>query len=472
VKQLRGHGLKLTLLAAGLSLAGCGGGTGGTNGGLLQVITFDYPGGVTLAAGPATLKATATSGLPVSFKSGTPTICTVSGDQLTVSAEGECLIYADQAGGKGPDGAIWAPAQQTDQLFKVLKHAQVVTFTPPDYVLSAATKSVTLSASADTGLPMTFSTTTPAVCSISGSTLTLMSKGSCAVTATQAGNETYAATSTQRFIAVDPLLIADGFKPANSTVRGTSSSLQTKQDGGVLVNPWGSPLGAGWEWCDANSGGDWCYATVSADGSALTSALDLPESKWSPGGWQYSFNRVEIFAPGKTGFNGSGDTTGGLRVSTEKVLGFTLGMNAGLFAAGKPVVVHLDLGKRNGDCNVTLSTQIWAPQSGLISYGVPLDNFAVTQGCGISGVTSASLDNDVRKLPNPYNNKGEMSSEGQAAFKAALDSMAASRASAATLLQSSDIVRVRFYLMDVNTDKKTSGMYASDLTLKGAITIQ
>jgi len=475
------HAGKLTLLAACSMLAACGGGGGGGGGtseGRLQVINFNYPGGNTLLNGPTTLVATATSGLPVSFRSGTTATCTVAENKLTLLAAGECLVIASQAGGDA-GGVKWAAADETSQLFNVLKHGQEVTFTPPDYVLSSATTSVPLSATASSGLPVTFSSTTPTICTISGNNLQLLAKGSCAVSATQAGNADYAEQTTQRFIAVDPLVVADGFAPGSG--RGTSNSMSTKQGGGVTVNPWASPLNAGWEWCDANSGGDWCYRTVSDDGSTLTSALRIPDTMYT-GGWQYSFNRIDIFAPGLTGFNSSGDTTGGLQVTTEQALGFTLGMNRGLWSASKPVVVHLDLGKRNGTCNVTLSTLVYAPQPGSISYAVPLTNFAVTETCGLADVTGASLDNDVRTLPNPYDAKGQPTNA--AAFAAALEKIAASRTSAAALLKSSNVVRTRFWLMDANTTIKPEPTdtptptpaelksYISDLTIKGAITIQ
>lgn len=458
----RGHAL--TQLAVCAMLAACGGGgdSAGGSGGQLQIIDFAYPGGAMLLDGPVTLSAVASSGLPVSFESSTPDTCTVSGDQLTLVSEGECRVVATQSGGKSADGVLWAAADEATQLFKVLKHTQEVTFAPPDYVLRSASTSVTLSATSSSGLPVSFSSNTPANCAIEGSELKLLAKGTCAVTATAAGDHDYAETPVQRFIAVDPLLIADGFDPAGAG-RGSSSGMATKQGGNVAVNPWGSPLNAGWEWCDGNSGGDWCYRTVSADGSMLTSVLHYPEANWTPGGWQYGFNRIDIFGPGLSDFNASGDTTSGLRVTTETALGFTLGINNGLYLAGRPIVLHLDLGKRNGSCNVTLSALLW-PSNGLISYAVPLSDFAVTDACGLADVATASLDDQVRKLPNPK--------DGVAAYEAALEEMKDARASAMTLLKSSDIARVRFRLMDVNDSQKTDGVYASDVTIKGAITIQ
>jgi hypothetical protein len=473
------------LIASCFSLAACGGGgvEGDSSGGLYQSITFDYPGGVQLASGPATLKATANSGLPVSFSSQTPSTCTVSGDKLTVLSAGECLLVASQPGGTSSDGRLWAPADDASQLFVVLKHPQMVTFTPPDYVLSAATSSVELSATAESGLPVTFSTSTPDVCSITGTTLQLKGKGSCAVVATQDGDATYAPQSTQRFIAVDPLIVADGFTPGTGG-RGSSNSMSTKQGGGVTANPWGSPLNAGWEWCDANSGGDWCYRTVSADGTSLTSALDIPDSMYTPGGWHYSFNRIDIFAPGLTGFNASGDTTTGLQVTTEKSLVFTLGVNKTLFTAGKPIVVHLDLGKSNGSgCNVRLSAHLWPAAAGLVSYGIPLSEFAVTDACGLAGVTQASLDDDVRKVPSPWPTAAIPNAA--ALHQAALDKFTDARTSAMNLLLSANVVRTRFWMMDVNANTKPdpakdvpaptpeeAKLFSSRVTISGAITIQ
>ena len=81
---------KLTVLAACTLLAACGGGGGGAaSEGRLQVIEFKYPGGNTLLNGPTTLTATATSGMPVTFRSGTPATCTVAENQLTLASNTE-----------------------------------------------------------------------------------------------------------------------------------------------------------------------------------------------------------------------------------------------------------------------------------------------------------------------------------------------------------------------------------------------
>jgi hypothetical protein len=456
--------MTLVSLACGLMLAACGsGGSGGNSEGRLQVINFAYPGGDTLLTPPKTLTATATSGLPVTFSSGTPATCTVSGNQMTLVSAGECRIVASQPGGTSADGTKWAAADDTSQLFNVIKHPQTVAIVGPEYVFKAATSSVTLSTITDSGLPVDLTGGTPGVCTLSGSTLTILGKGSCAVTATQPGDANYSSATTSAFIAVDPLLVADGITGAG---QGSTSNAKTAQDGSVTANPWSNLVNNGWEWCGATDGS--CFTTVSPDGHTFTSALHISNTVWKATGWHYDFNRLEIFAPGLSGFNGSGDTTGGLQVTTETTLAFTLGMNDELFKAQKPVVVHLDLGKRNGGCNVTVSTLLWAPATGVVGYGIPLSNFAVTESCGLPGVTAASVDNDIRKLPNPY------VSGGAAAFQAGLDAIKPARDSAAALIQSSNVVRVRYYLMDVNLDFTSSDKdtLPSDLSIVGSIRLQ
>jgi mono/diheme cytochrome c family protein len=53
-----------------------------------------------------------------------------------------------------------------------------------------------LSATASSGLLVTLASTTPAVCTVSGTTLTLVAAGTCTITANQSGNSGYAAAAT------------------------------------------------------------------------------------------------------------------------------------------------------------------------------------------------------------------------------------------------------------------------------------
>jgi hypothetical protein len=67
---------------------------------------------------------------------------------------------------------------------------QTLTFTLPSNA-TLGDAPLTLSATATSGLTVTFASATPAVCMVSGTTLTLVGAGTCTVTANQAGNANY-----------------------------------------------------------------------------------------------------------------------------------------------------------------------------------------------------------------------------------------------------------------------------------------
>ncbi len=71
--------------------------------------------------------------------------------------------------------------------------AQTIKFAQPAAQPVGAT--FTVSATASSGQPVTFSTDTPSVCTVTGSTVTTVAPGTCTITASQAGNANYAAAS-------------------------------------------------------------------------------------------------------------------------------------------------------------------------------------------------------------------------------------------------------------------------------------
>jgi len=72
--------------------------------------------------------------------------------------------------------------------------SQTITFTPPATATVGDTVTLTATGGAS-GNPVTFASTTPSVCTVSGTTLTAVSAGTCTVTADQAGNNNYSAAS-------------------------------------------------------------------------------------------------------------------------------------------------------------------------------------------------------------------------------------------------------------------------------------
>ena len=92
---------------------------------LSQTISFAALLDRALGAAPFALSATSSSGLPVSFMSRTPTICSVSAGTVTLVAPGRCLIRATQAG-----DAIHAPALYVEQGFNITASTQTITLLP------------------------------------------------------------------------------------------------------------------------------------------------------------------------------------------------------------------------------------------------------------------------------------------------------------------------------------------------------
>jgi polyvinyl alcohol dehydrogenase (cytochrome) len=152
-----------------------------------QTITFGALSSHAFGSAPFPVIATASSGVTVSFASTTASVCTVSGTTVTLVATGTCTIRATQAG-----NAIWAAATPVNQSFQVAKESQTITFGALS-TQAFGTPPFTVNAIASSGLAVSFTSTTAAVCTVSGATVTLVAVGSCTIQATQPGNTDYAA---------------------------------------------------------------------------------------------------------------------------------------------------------------------------------------------------------------------------------------------------------------------------------------
>ncbi|MFN8985745.1 MAG: hypothetical protein ACK5VR_05480, partial [Burkholderiales bacterium] len=250
-----------------------------------QSITFGALSARTIGAPPVFLTASASSGLPITYTSNSPDVCTVSGTSVTLVATGTCSITASQAG-----NATYAAAQSITQTFTVSQTcptisnfawtpttvvegslstltfniansngagrlacsgafnfvidpyattsfnanypnstaglggqtftctitarqsscadtsetrtltivaliAQTITgFSPATPITYQPNGTFTLSATGGaSGNPVTFASTTPTICTVSGTTATIVSAGTCILTANQAGSATYSA---------------------------------------------------------------------------------------------------------------------------------------------------------------------------------------------------------------------------------------------------------------------------------------
>jgi serine/threonine protein kinase len=140
------------------------------------------------------------SGNPVVFSGGSSGVCAVSGNSVTYTAAGNCVVDANQAG-----NARYADAPQVQRTIKVSKLSQSISFFAPP----AATifSSASLSAiGGGSGNPVVFSVASSSgadVCFLSGTVVTFGRTGTCVIDANQAGNANYtAAPQVQRAITV------------------------------------------------------------------------------------------------------------------------------------------------------------------------------------------------------------------------------------------------------------------------------
>jgi len=152
---------------------------------------------------PLSPEATATSGLPVTYKSLTPDVCTISGTSITMVKIGVCQIEASQAG-----NSAYLPAEPVTQ--SILQLAVIdpgvplnpgLTFDPQDQELLVQGGTFLLSPPATTTRTpvdpqplILYASSTPDVCTIplQGSTeVTMLEEGDCILRAASLPNSTY-----------------------------------------------------------------------------------------------------------------------------------------------------------------------------------------------------------------------------------------------------------------------------------------
>jgi len=136
------------------------------------------------------------SGVFILPKATTPTVCIAAGFYVQIVGGGTCtLTYQSEATTSFLASDLYTVS------FEVSRDPQTITFSPTNNV-NLSSRSVVLSASASSGAGVLFSTSTPTICSITGSTLNLLRAGNCAVTATQGGTATFAPVSATANIVI------------------------------------------------------------------------------------------------------------------------------------------------------------------------------------------------------------------------------------------------------------------------------
>jgi hypothetical protein len=152
---------------------------------------------------------TATSKLPVTVTVLSGPAVTNTSNSLSLTGAGTVTLAANQPGNSG-----FAPAPQVTTSFTVAKASQTIT----NFVNLTNTYGalpVTLSATASSGLPVSYSSTNKNI-SLSNNVVTILGAGTATITASQSGNTNYnAATSVARTLTVNKAAQTINFNPTS-----------------------------------------------------------------------------------------------------------------------------------------------------------------------------------------------------------------------------------------------------------------
>lgn len=157
---------------------------------LAQSILWEQELTATLSDGMIDLNAVATSGLPVTYSCSNENVATINGNTLILLGVGQAIITASQAGNNQ-----YLPAQNVMKILNVLENPpipqeQTISW---DQELNVALSNayLILTATATSGLPVSYTCSDENVAIVNGSVLLLMNAGQAIITASQDGNDNY-----------------------------------------------------------------------------------------------------------------------------------------------------------------------------------------------------------------------------------------------------------------------------------------
>lgn len=127
-----------------------------------------------------------TASLTVS--AGSAGVCSITSGAVQMISAGDCTVTASLSG-----NTDWNAAADVTRTFAISSSPQTITFINPGEQENGS--QLTLSATASSGLQVTYNSSTIGVCTVSGSSLSLVGGGSCTVTASQAGDSRFAAAT-------------------------------------------------------------------------------------------------------------------------------------------------------------------------------------------------------------------------------------------------------------------------------------
>ena len=186
---------------------------------LNQTITWNQDLAGLMIGNTETLNATASSGLEITYSSDNDAVASINGSTITVNSDGTVTITATQAGNDTYN------ATSIEKTFTFGRTAQTITWND-DLSALKINDVITLTATSDAGLEITYTIDNSAVATIEGNTLTIIGAGEANITAQQAGNDTYNSASVIKTINIEHLTQTIDWKQDLSTLTLESETIE------------------------------------------------------------------------------------------------------------------------------------------------------------------------------------------------------------------------------------------------------
>jgi hypothetical protein len=321
--------------------------------------TSSAPAGAKYGDTPYTVTATATSGLAVvlSIDPASASVCSLSGSssgsQVSYIGTGTCAINANQAG-----NGNYLAASQAQQSFAVGKGSQMISFTstaPAGAKYGDTPYTVTATASSGLAVVLSIDPASASVCSlsgsISGSQVSYIGTGTCAINANQSGNTNYnVAPQAQQSFAVGK---------GNQTVSFTSTA----------------PVGAKY--------GDAAYVVTatSTSGLAVTLTIDATSTSVCSLNGSSSGSQVSYIGTGTCKIDANQAGNSNYNAATQAQQSFSIGKGSQTvnFTSTAPV------GAKYGDAAYTVTATATSGLAVVLSIDP-----ASASVCSLSGSSSGS----------------------------------------------------------------------------------
>jgi hypothetical protein len=139
------------------------------------------------------------------YSSATTSVISLTGTTATVGNAGTSVITATFT----PTNAADYSSTTTTMTITVTGNSQTITF-PDLSPITLGGAAPTATATASSNLTVAFTSATTAVCTVTGTTITVLTTGTCTINANQSGNGTYAAAAqVQKSFVISPVPVVD-----------------------------------------------------------------------------------------------------------------------------------------------------------------------------------------------------------------------------------------------------------------------